>query len=102
MDSRRYVGYDAELFFEDHPIGHGRVCTAEDSPIDRMLERLDEHALGHKVIVISCHNRQLAELADCLGLAERIVEPRFLIQDAPHGPRKGKGQRKANRGSRWQ
>ena len=26
---------------------------------------------------------------------------RYLVQDKPRGPRKGKGQRKANRQERW-
>lgn len=97
----RYVGYDVVMYIDGQTVGHARASLEPANEIDRLLERCDEQTLGHKVILISYHNRQVAELAELLEADVHMVEPRYLVQQKPRGPRKGKGQRKANRQDRW-
>lgn len=101
IDFERYVGHDAVLYIDGQPVGCGRALSELGDDIDQLQERCDEQTLGHRVIVISGHNHQVAELADMLEANARMVEPCYLVQEPPRGPRKGKGQRKANRQDRW-
>ena len=75
-----YFGYDAEMYVADELLEECRAM---------MPDRV--------VIIGAGENRQLALYAQCPD----VIEPRYIVQDAPSGPRKGKGQRKAYRGSRW-
>lgn len=75
-----YFGYAAEMYV-----------------VDELLEECRAMMPDQVVVIGAGGNRQLALYAQCLD----VIEPRYIIQDAPRGPRKGKGQRKANRGGRW-
>jgi len=96
-DSKRYVGRDVELVFSDAP------TAAELEQVEGWADKIQQMSGPHKVIFIEMGgggNHQTQELIQHL-LAEDEANRRYLVQEPPRGPRKGKGQRKANRGGRW-